>query len=190
MHLLSVLVLLGAVLVQVKRTTALELIPPPVIIEEPWKISSLRYESTSSSNLVRATIINPNDYPAGPAPRLGYVTFTESTANCTTLWPADSEYPDRNIYNCTLVEPNAWASWTVELLTPESAVETVDLAFTLTQHVNALGGYWKIFTGMAHFGKGEMDRACNEDGDCVWSLKAENTPALVNATMTMCKGYC
>ncbi|KAI8962783.1 hypothetical protein F5Y11DRAFT_321548 [Daldinia sp. FL1419] len=123
---------------------------------------------------------------------LAHAVFSKSSADCTASWKgySYSAFPQGSVYNCTLIEPNGAASWQVQLLQEISGKKTVDLVFTLTQYVNAIGGYWKVIIGTAHFEEGvNLDVEC-DDKNCVSILKEESGPFLVNTTTIVCKGTC
>jgi hypothetical protein len=118
-----------------------------------------------------------------------------STVSCrpTWQWPA---LPYNVIYDCEIVGAAGHWIWTVEPLeadNDESPWPTTNFglrwrAAASTNHTAKKDGV-RIWTGVGQFEVGKnMQGTCAASGFCVWGLKPESNPVLVDVASLLCQG--
>jgi len=188
---------------------ALPLLTPLALALTPaqWQVTNLYSFSpsgrpgTSPDYYIRVNISNPDPRPDAPGVVL-----------CTSIW----QYPDvpyNKISDCQIVDSvnqtadgdatnthahgDTWA-WTLEPL----EVVTDDFHFATTNvnlrwraaRINSNSGSAKargvrVLTGVGHFEVGDnMTGLCAASGFCVWNLKPEKAPVLVDVESVVCHG--
>ncbi|KAI3321851.1 hypothetical protein HD806DRAFT_502121 [Xylariaceae sp. AK1471] len=162
----------------------------------PWHVTGLGTYSPSGrpgnspDYYIHVNISNPDPTQSDPAP-----STPPGNVYCQAIWV----YPDvpyNKIVECDIVDsttPTTWV-WTLEPLEAGDESPWPTTNFDLRWRAASTSAYpteegIQIWTGVGQFEVGKnMKGLCAASGFCVWELKPESNPVLIDVSSVSCQG--